>query len=342
VWPARSGTFAREIANLKELTAMPTLILVNGLGLTYKSTIGLSTATLPDVCKTPSPGGPVPIPYPNIADQSTLDKGTTTVLANGNMIAIKGSEYSMSSGDEPGTIGGVTSSTFKKETAWISYSFDVKIDGANACRHTDKKFHNHKNTVDLAGNLDPTVAAAAELDIRCAIIKCDEKNENNQDYDVSTTAAGAPMPPSSRCSALGTKKHTCVKKTLEKKNSNCQCEQTFDMRSKPPSPSSSPLPAGAGRRPDVVLGGPPPADYDVYDAKFPCSSAVKQGATTGPMPSDPSRTGLSMMSVPQATAYGRIANGGKVEAMSPQECKNANVKENKVCPEDESTTSNGA
>src|SRR6185312_7875359 len=150
---------------------MPSHILVNKLGLTYKSTIGLSTATLPDVCKTPSPGGPVPIPYPNIADQSTLDKGTKTVLANGNMIAIKGSEYSMSSGDEPGTIGGVTSSTFKKETAWSSYSFDVKMDGENACRHTDKKFHNHKNTVDLAGNLDPAVAAAAELDIRCAIIK---------------------------------------------------------------------------------------------------------------------------------------------------------------------------
>jgi hypothetical protein len=333
---AGSRTSAGSPANVTELVPMPTVILVNSLGLTYKGTVGLSTATLPDVCKTPSPGGPVPIPYPNIADQSTLDNGTKTVLASGNMIAIKGSEYSVSSGDEPGTVGGVTSSTFKKETAWISYSFDVMMDGANACRHTDKKFHNHKNTVDLAGNLDPAVAAAAELDIRCAIIKCDEKDEDNQDYDVSTTAAGKPMPPGSRCSALGSKKHTCVKETLEKQNANCQCEQTFDMRTTPPSPSSPPLPAGAGRRPDVVLGGPPPASYDVYDAKFPCSSAVKQGTTTGPMPSDPSRTGASMMSVPQAKAYGRIANGGKVEAMSPQDCKDANDEEGKVCPEDES------
>jgi hypothetical protein len=73
------------------------------------------------------------------------------------MIAVKGSEYSTSVGDEPGTAGGVKSSTFKKETSWITYSFDVKMDGKNACRHTDKKFHNHKNTVDLAGNIDPAM-----------------------------------------------------------------------------------------------------------------------------------------------------------------------------------------
>jgi hypothetical protein len=42
-----------------------------------------------------------------------------------------------------------------KATDWITYSFDVKMDGNNACRHTDKKFHNDKNTVDLGGNFDP-------------------------------------------------------------------------------------------------------------------------------------------------------------------------------------------
>jgi hypothetical protein len=147
---------------------MPSHVVVNKLALTYKSTIGISTATIPDVCKTPSPGGPVPIPYPNFANQGSLDKGTTTVKAKGNMIAIKGSEYSMSFGDEPGTAGGVTSSTFKKETAWITYSFDVKMDGKNACRHTDKKFHNHKNTVDLAGNVDPGDPGGNPLEIKCA------------------------------------------------------------------------------------------------------------------------------------------------------------------------------
>jgi hypothetical protein len=305
---------------------MPTEIIVNGLGLTYKSTIGVTIATLPDVCKTPSPGGPIPIPYPNFADQSSLDKGTTTVKAKGNMIAIKGSEYSMSSGDEPGTVGGVTSNTFKKEATWITYSFDVKMDGGNACRHTDKMFQNHKNTADMAGNLDPAVAMAAEHDIKCAIQKCDQADENGNDYDVSTTAAGEKMPRGSQCSALGSKKHSCVKRTLQAKNSNCQCEQTFDMNNTPPTPhppGAPQLPAGQGRRPDVVVGGPSPADYDVYDAKFPCSSAVKQGRTSGSsgsMGSDMSRSGKSMMSTSQASAYGDIANGGKVESWSPADC----------------------
>lgn len=85
---------------------MPSHITVNGLGLTYK---GISTATLPDVCKTPSPGGPVPVPYPDIASQSSLKGGTTTVKAKGKMIAVKGSQYARSNGDEPGTAGGVKS-----------------------------------------------------------------------------------------------------------------------------------------------------------------------------------------------------------------------------------------
>ncbi|MBL8972206.1 MAG: DUF4150 domain-containing protein, partial [Myxococcales bacterium] len=69
---------------------MPSHVLVDGLGLTYKGTVGVSTATLPDVCKTPSPGGPVPLPYPNFASQSSLKGGTTTVKAKGKMIAVKG------------------------------------------------------------------------------------------------------------------------------------------------------------------------------------------------------------------------------------------------------------
>ncbi|WMJ02458.1 DUF4150 domain-containing protein [Pseudomonas chlororaphis subsp. aurantiaca] len=130
-------------------------ILVDGLGLTYKGSMGISTATIPDVCKTPSPSGPVPVPYPNIARQSSLQKGTTTVKAHGKMIAVKGSQYGRSNGDEAGTAGGVKSGVNMKATDWITYSFDVKMDGQNACRHTDKKFHNNQNAVNLAGNIDP-------------------------------------------------------------------------------------------------------------------------------------------------------------------------------------------
>jgi len=133
---------------------MPVTVKVNGVAnsLVHKGSNAISVATIPDVCKTPSPAGPVPIPYPNISQSATLDKGTTTVKADGGMmIATKGSEFSLSNGDNAGVAGGVKSSTFMKESTWILYSFDVKIDGSNACRLTDKKFQNHENTADLSG-----------------------------------------------------------------------------------------------------------------------------------------------------------------------------------------------
>lgn len=157
---------------------MPSHILVNGLGLTYKGTVGISSATLPDVCKTPSPAGPVPIPYPNFASQSSLKNGTTTVKAKGQMIAVKGSQYGSSNGDEAGTAGGVKSSVNMKATDWITYSFDVKMEGQNACRHTDKKFHNNQNTVDLAGNIDPNNPPAGLTPNELALWKpCAEQHE---------------------------------------------------------------------------------------------------------------------------------------------------------------------
>lgn len=130
---------------------MPSTVGVNslspGLSVAHKGSTGIATAMAPDVCKTPSPGGPVPVPYPNIAQSSMLDKGSKTVTADGQMVAIKDSEYSMSNGDEAGVAGGVKSGVNMKEAKWISYSFDVKIEGQNACRLQDKMTHNHENTL---------------------------------------------------------------------------------------------------------------------------------------------------------------------------------------------------
>lgn len=253
---------------------MPSHVLVNGLGLTYKSTIGISIATIPDVCKTPSPGGPIPIPYPNIANQGTLGGGTTTVKAKGKMIAIKGSQYKSSNGDEPGTAGGVKSNVNMKATDWITYSFDVKMDGKNACRHTDKKFHNNQNTVDLGGNLDPSlpVAEFPELEALCEII-CDcYKN-----------------PPQSN---RGNEYQQCVTKKIRNRDpQNMQAEPFYDMNKSPPelitsssnpgratrSPRRASQIAGTGgsRSPDVAIVSDPKkiATFDnlkaVVEIKFP-------------------------------------------------------------------------
>jgi len=123
-----------------------------GLTLCHKGSIGITMATVPDVCKTPTPAGPVPIPYPNIAMSSDLVQGTTTVTADGgNMCANKPSMFVKSTGDEPGTAGGVKSGVFIKEATWIMYSMDVKLEGKNACRLSDKMWHNKQNTVNASG-----------------------------------------------------------------------------------------------------------------------------------------------------------------------------------------------
>ena len=121
--------------------------LVPGLTVAHKGSDGISAAMAPDVCKTPSPGGPVPVPYPNIARSSTLSDGTKTVKTDGQMAAIKGSKYASSNGDEPGTAGGVVSSVNMKEAEWITFSFDVKMEGKSVCRLQDKMTHNRKNTI---------------------------------------------------------------------------------------------------------------------------------------------------------------------------------------------------
>ena len=147
---------------------MPASIRVNGTDLTlvHKGDMWMSRATIPDVCKTPTPAGPVPMPYPNIAQSSMLSNGTTTIKADGMMAAIKGSEFSISNGDQPGTVGGVKSNVFMKEATWLLYSFDVKLDGKNACRLTDKMFHNHENTVDAQG-VDGPSQKTKDLELKC-------------------------------------------------------------------------------------------------------------------------------------------------------------------------------
>jgi hypothetical protein len=149
---------------------MSITININGLSLCHKGSGGVSAATFPDICKTPSPGGPVPIPYPNVAFSNSLEKGTRRVKADkGNPIAVRGSQFSRSIGDEPGTVGGIKSGTNMKEATWLSYSLNVKMEDENACRLFDKLLMNHGNTFNMAGLLQAPLDAWPELMIICGI-----------------------------------------------------------------------------------------------------------------------------------------------------------------------------
>jgi hypothetical protein len=118
---------------------------VNGRGVSHKGSGGMSIV-FPDVCKTPAPPAPpVPIPYPNLGKAADTSMGPMKVKTDKKMPMVKGSKYSMSTGDEAGSLGGVISGVFKSYCEFMLYSFDVKFEGKNACRMGDPLFHNKKN-----------------------------------------------------------------------------------------------------------------------------------------------------------------------------------------------------
>ena len=112
---------------------------------------GGQSPVFPDVCKTPSPGGPVPIPYPNIAQSNTASDTATTVKADGQNIMLKKSVFSMSSGDEAGSVGGVVSNCIKGKAQFITYSFDDKAEGQNVPRNMDMMKQNGGSSYNAVG-----------------------------------------------------------------------------------------------------------------------------------------------------------------------------------------------
>lgn len=127
---------------------MPATVTVNMMTVIHKASNGVSPA-FPDVCKTPAPPSPspIPIPYPNIAMSTDTAKGTKKVKADKQSVATKDSNFAMSTGDEAGSAGGgVASNKIKGKAEFVSFSFNVKVEGKNVVRAFDLMLHNDKNT----------------------------------------------------------------------------------------------------------------------------------------------------------------------------------------------------
>ena len=133
---------------------MPSSTNANSLTLVHASSSGM-TQWFPDACKTPTPGGPIPIPYPNIAMSTDTADGSTTVKVDGNPIMLKGSNYKTSTGDEAGSAMGVVSSKTKGKAEPVNQSMDVKVDGKGVFRLTDPMTHNAGSSPNGGGT--PTV-----------------------------------------------------------------------------------------------------------------------------------------------------------------------------------------
>jgi hypothetical protein len=99
------------------------------------STMGGGNAfAFPDTCKTPSPAGPVPIPYPNIATLNMANAATCTMKVKiMNSAAItKSSIVPLTSGDEAGVAGGVISGQNMGQCAFKMGVSKVKLEGNEA------------------------------------------------------------------------------------------------------------------------------------------------------------------------------------------------------------------
>ncbi|HEY6006442.1 MAG TPA: DUF4150 domain-containing protein [Anaeromyxobacter sp.] len=143
---------------------MAVTVGVNFLSIVNADTNGVTIA-FPDVCKTPAPPAPpIPIPYPNIAKSSDTAQGTKKVKADGKPICVKDSNFSMSTGDEAGSIGGIASNKIKGKAEFVNFSFDVQFEGKNVPRSFDLMLHNDKNTPPFPVLQAPVVGLPKEPD----------------------------------------------------------------------------------------------------------------------------------------------------------------------------------
>jgi uncharacterized protein DUF4150/HNH/endonuclease VII toxin of polymorphic toxin system len=130
---------------------MANQVYANGREIACKAGDGKTIAAFPDVCLSPPspPAGPVPIPYPNTAFASDTTNGSKTVQISGQEVMLKDSStFKKSTGDEAATksLGmGVVTHQIQGEASFVSWSMDVKFEGANVDRHLDMTVHNEQS-----------------------------------------------------------------------------------------------------------------------------------------------------------------------------------------------------
>jgi Domain of unknown function (DUF4150) len=120
----------------------------------------------PDVCKTPAPpGSPIPLPYPNIASLAQASPVTDAagkellVGPAGDHALLKSSTVSTSTGDEPGSVGGVKSGGTKAACSFTQASASVVYGpaGDGLVRFLDTTDQNGGNARGVVLSAFPTV-----------------------------------------------------------------------------------------------------------------------------------------------------------------------------------------
>jgi len=125
-------------------------VLINGKTAVHKDSGGILQTI--DVCLTTVGPSVVPIPYPNVAKSSDAASTASSVKINGNPACNIKSNFSKSTGDQPGDKKGIASGTTEGKAEFILSSFDVFIEGKPAVRQGDLMISNNKNTPPMPLN----------------------------------------------------------------------------------------------------------------------------------------------------------------------------------------------
>lgn len=165
---------------------MTASVTVNEITVVHAASDGEAISGGPDTCLTPSPSGPTPMAYVNTASSKDLAKGTHAVACDGHPIAVEGSEFATSTGDEAGTAGGgVISGVIKGKAKFANYSFDVFAEGQSVCRLGDPMTMNgNQPNTSTPAEMQPNVPGVAEeqMNILCKIFCWCDSGKSGSDF----------------------------------------------------------------------------------------------------------------------------------------------------------------
>jgi hypothetical protein len=105
---------------------------------------GVSLA-FPDVCLTPSPAGPVPIPYPNVANGPMGVPAVYNQLWSGAPVHNMATVVPLSNGDNAGVATGVASGVVMGPRRHLTAAFTCLVGGMPVTRLTSATLQNSTN-----------------------------------------------------------------------------------------------------------------------------------------------------------------------------------------------------
>ena len=105
---------------------------------------GMDTG-FPDVCLTPSPAGPVPVPYPNVANGPMGVPAAYKVLMMCAPAHNMSTQIPLSNGDNAGVATGVASGMVMGPARHLTASFTVLVSGMPATKMTSVSLQNSTN-----------------------------------------------------------------------------------------------------------------------------------------------------------------------------------------------------